>query len=105
MFIYDDVTGSFYPWHVDINSFAICWLEASVFNIHKLIILISVSWFVIPGSPVSRWASVAFGAGVGIGSAYTECSRLFDGSPAKLAAPKITETPAPQVGLLFLFFK
>nr|XP_023900604.1 MICOS complex subunit Mic10-like [Quercus suber]POE50535.1 hypothetical protein CFP56_27996 [Quercus suber] len=49
-------------------------------------------------SPVSRWASVAFGAGVGIGSAYTECSRLFDGSPAKLAAPKITESPAPQAG-------
>ncbi|BBG96026.1 hypothetical protein with DUF543 [Prunus dulcis] len=47
-------------------------------------------------SPVSRWASVAFGAGLGIGSAYTECSRLFEGSPAKLAAPKIIETPAPQ---------
>ncbi|KAL5558433.1 hypothetical protein UlMin_034644 [Ulmus minor] len=47
-------------------------------------------------SPATRWASVAFGAGVGIGSAYTECSRLFDGFPAKLEAPKITETPAPQ---------
>ncbi|PQM41996.1 hypothetical protein Pyn_32084 [Prunus yedoensis var. nudiflora] len=42
-------------------------------------------------SPVSRWASVAFGAGLGIGSAYTECSRLFEGSPAKLAAPKVIE--------------
>ncbi|XP_059460982.1 MICOS complex subunit MIC10 isoform X1 [Corylus avellana] len=48
-------------------------------------------------SPVTRWASVAFGAGVGIGSAYTDCSRLFDGSPAKLATPEITETPAHQV--------
>lgn len=44
----------------------------------------------ILGSPVTRWASVAFGAGVGIGSAYTDCSHLFDGSPAK-----ITESPAP----------
>ncbi|KAF3445410.1 hypothetical protein FNV43_RR10586 [Rhamnella rubrinervis] len=48
-------------------------------------------------SPVTRWASIAFGAGLGIGSAYSDCSRLFDGSPAKLAAPKITETPAPQI--------
>ncbi|CAN6678708.1 unnamed protein product [Malus baccata var. baccata] len=51
-------------------------------------------------SPVTRWASVAFGAGVGIGCAYTECSRLFEGSPAKLAAPKIIEVPAPQVELI-----
>ncbi|XP_062163978.1 MICOS complex subunit MIC10 isoform X3 [Alnus glutinosa] len=49
-------------------------------------------------SPVTRWASVAFGAGLGIGSAYTDCSRLFDGSPAKLATPEIIETPAPQGG-------
>ncbi|EYU22780.1 hypothetical protein ABFS82_03G117700 [Erythranthe guttata] len=35
-------------------------------------------------SPVTRWASVAFGAGVGIGSAYTDCSRKFGGSPTKL---------------------
>ncbi|XP_058722032.1 MICOS complex subunit MIC10-like [Vicia villosa] len=45
-------------------------------------------------SPQTRWASIAFGAGVGIGSAYTECSRLFDGSPAKLAQPKGSEAPA-----------
>lgn len=38
---------------------------------------------------------MAFGAGVGIGSAYTDCSRLFDGSPAKVTAPKSTETAAP----------
>lgn len=38
---------------------------------------------------------MAFGAGVGIGSAYTDCSRLFDGSPAKFTAPKNAETPAP----------
>ncbi|KAM7509355.1 hypothetical protein LguiA_019808 [Lonicera macranthoides] len=34
-------------------------------------------------SPVTRWAAVAFGAGVGIGSAYTECSQIFEGSPPK----------------------
>lgn len=49
---------------------------------------------------MSRWASVAFGAGLGIGSAYTECSRLFEGSPAKPTAPKIVENPAPQVDLI-----
>jgi hypothetical protein len=72
-----------------------------VFSPLKLKVLINVFWFVILGSPVTRWASVAFGAGVGIGSAYTDCSRLFDGSPAKLATPGITETPAHQVGLMF----
>ncbi|KAJ0026263.1 hypothetical protein Pint_07014 [Pistacia integerrima] len=54
-------------------------------------------------SPVTRWASVAFGAGVGIGSAYTDCSRLFDGSPAKLASPKLSDTPVPQVGLTITY--
>nr|GEU36956.1 MICOS complex subunit MIC10-like [Tanacetum cinerariifolium] len=29
-------------------------------------------------SPATRWASVAFGAGIGIGSAYSECSQKFD---------------------------
>ncbi|GMN65582.1 hypothetical protein TIFTF001_034640 [Ficus carica] len=48
------------------------------------------------GSPVTRWASVAFGAGVGLGSAYTECSQLFGGSPAKLAVPQISKTPVSQ---------
>ncbi|KZV57102.1 hypothetical protein F511_05976 [Dorcoceras hygrometricum] len=32
-------------------------------------------------SPVTRWVSVAFGAGVGVGSAYSECSQKFDKSP------------------------
>ncbi|KAI8530632.1 hypothetical protein RHMOL_Rhmol11G0074600 [Rhododendron molle] len=49
------------------------------------------------GSPVTRWASVAFGAGVGIGSAYTECSYKFDGSPAKLATPKTSDSPLPVI--------
>ncbi|KAI3680405.1 hypothetical protein L2E82_50392 [Cichorium intybus] len=29
-------------------------------------------------SPVMHWALVAFGAGVGIGSAYSECSHKFN---------------------------
>ncbi|KAK8691865.1 hypothetical protein V6N13_075360 [Hibiscus sabdariffa] len=33
-------------------------------------------------SPVTRWASVALGAGIGIGSAYTDCSRSFYGYDA-----------------------
>nr|VDD64226.1 unnamed protein product [Brassica oleracea] len=36
-------------------------------------------------SPVTRWASIAFGAGIGIGSAYTDCSRAFDTPPAIVA--------------------
>ncbi|KZV50910.1 hypothetical protein F511_10481 [Dorcoceras hygrometricum] len=47
-------------------------------------------------SPVTRWASVAFGAGVGIGSAYSECSHKFDGSPPKLT-PSLSEFPPPKV--------
>ncbi|CAH1419215.1 uncharacterized protein LOC111913507 isoform X2 [Lactuca sativa] len=31
-------------------------------------------------SPVTRWASIALGAGVGIGSAYSDCSHKFDAS-------------------------
>ncbi|CAN0928173.1 hypothetical protein LINGRAHAP2_LOCUS36311, partial [Linum grandiflorum] len=46
-------------------------------------------------SPVSRWASVAFGAGIGVGAAYTECSRMFEGSPATSSAPKVTTSPPP----------
>ncbi|CAK7344787.1 unnamed protein product [Dovyalis caffra] len=46
-------------------------------------------------TPVSRWASVAFGAGVGIGSSYTDCSRIFDGSPAKVVPVKTTSS-APE---------
>ncbi|KAL4339421.1 hypothetical protein GQ457_08G008960 [Hibiscus cannabinus] len=47
-------------------------------------------------SPVTRWASVAFGAGVGIGSAYTDCSRISDGYSPKLAPPKLDDAPAPK---------
>ncbi|KAM6592413.1 hypothetical protein CsatA_000116 [Cannabis sativa] len=31
-------------------------------------------------SPVTRWASVAFGAGIGIGSAYTQSQQLLSAS-------------------------
>ncbi|XP_065847306.1 MICOS complex subunit MIC10-like isoform X2 [Euphorbia lathyris] len=49
-------------------------------------------------TPVTRWASVALGAGVGIGSAYTECSRIFDESPANLASLKSPTAPAHEGG-------
>lgn len=51
---------------------------------------------VASGSPVTRWASVAFGAGVGIGSAYSDCSHKFNTSPAKLT-PKVSDAPPPKV--------
>ncbi|XP_058070100.1 MICOS complex subunit MIC10-like isoform X2 [Magnolia sinica] len=44
-------------------------------------------------SPVTRWASVAFGAGVGIGTSYTECSYKFDAYPSMWTSPK---TSIPQ---------
>ncbi|KAF5194452.1 Micos complex subunit mic10-like protein [Thalictrum thalictroides] len=48
-------------------------------------------------SPVTRWVSVAFGAGIGIGSAYTECSQKFGGSFTKWTPPsKVPLTPASQ---------
>ncbi|XP_010534092.1 PREDICTED: MICOS complex subunit Mic10-like isoform X2 [Tarenaya hassleriana] len=52
-------------------------------------------------SPVTRWASVAFGAGLGIGSAYTDCSRVFDApssspSSATFTAPNSTDVSEPQ---------
>ncbi|KAG2320984.1 hypothetical protein Bca52824_014197 [Brassica carinata] len=45
-------------------------------------------------SPVTRWASIAFGAGIGIGSAYADCSRVFDSSSSAtlLPPPKSSET-------------
>lgn len=48
------------------------------------------------GSPVTRWASVAFGAGVGIGSAYSDCSHKFNTSPKKVP-PHVSEAPPPKV--------
>ena len=43
-------------------------------------------------SPQTRWATIAFGAGVGIGSAYTECSRLFDAPTSKVELPSEAST-------------
>ena len=45
------------------------------------------------GSPTTRWVSVALGAGVGIGAAYTECSYLFNGAPPKWS-PKVGTVPS-----------
>ncbi|XP_061362864.1 MICOS complex subunit MIC10-like [Gastrolobium bilobum] len=48
-------------------------------------------------SRTARWASIAFGGGVGIGSAYTQCSPLFHGSPPNSASPKVSHTPIQNV--------
>ncbi|XP_039041844.1 MICOS complex subunit MIC10-like isoform X2 [Hibiscus syriacus] len=45
----------------------------------------AVSGLLLFKSPVTRWASVAFGAGIGIGSAYTDCSRSFYGYDAHVS--------------------
>ncbi|KAH6834033.1 MICOS complex subunit [Perilla frutescens var. hirtella] len=46
-------------------------------------------------SPVTRWASVAFGAGVGIGSAYSECAHKFNTSTTKFT-PNISDASHPK---------
>ncbi|KAL6893727.1 hypothetical protein ACP4OV_007825 [Aristida adscensionis] len=52
--------------------------------------------FLLFRSPTTRWASVALGAGVGIGAAYTECSYLFNGAPPKWS-PKVSTAPSVQM--------
>ncbi|GAB2271900.1 Mitochondrial inner membrane organizing system component [Dionaea muscipula] len=48
-------------------------------------------------SPVSRWGSVALGAGIGIGSAYSDCSRLFENPAAtSIPPPKAAEFQSSQ---------
>lgn len=42
-------------------------------------------------SPVTRWASVAFGAGVGLGSAYTDCSHLFGKPTADIGSSNVSQ--------------
>ncbi|KAG6435259.1 hypothetical protein SASPL_100129 [Salvia splendens] len=58
---------------------------------------------VASGSPVTRWASVAFGAGLGIGSAYSECAHKFNTSSPKFT-PCVSETPMPEVSQNSTFF-
>ena len=36
---------------------------------------------------MTRWAAVAFGAGVGLGSAYTDCSHIMVGALPKWPLP------------------
>ncbi|XP_024375508.1 uncharacterized protein [Physcomitrium patens] len=43
-------------------------------------------------SPSTRWAAVAFGAGAGIGSAFTDSSKLFRGSFGA-SSPSISSSP------------
>lgn len=49
---------------------------------------------------MTRWAAVAFGAGLGLGSAYTECSQKFGGYPSMFLPPKISDAPASQVRVI-----
>ena len=51
------------------------------------------------GNPVTRWALVDFGVGLGLGSAYIECSQKFGGYPTKFLPPKISNVPS-QVGAI-----
>ncbi|CAI9115021.1 OLC1v1015854C1 [Oldenlandia corymbosa var. corymbosa] len=60
-------------------------------------------------SPVTRWASVAFAAGLGVGSAYSDCSHKFEGSakstPSVSEAPKVHLQPLFPAQFSFFFFK
>jgi MICOS complex subunit MIC10 len=58
--------------------------------------------FVCTGSPTTRWASVALGAGVGIGAAYTECSYLFNGAPK--CSPKVSTITSAHSDVIALSF-
>eukprot|EP00250_Pteridium_aquilinum_P022593 c25432_g1_i1 orf=169-483(+) len=47
-------------------------------------------------SPVTRWGAVAFGAGVGLGSAYTDCSHIMGGALPKWPLPSgVLQPPTP----------
>ncbi|CAI5468868.1 unnamed protein product [Closterium sp. Yama58-4] len=56
-------------------------------------------------SPTSRWAALAFGAGCGVGSAYTDCSRILDGHVPRFSAPLTAKSasaaPAPAAPAVF----
>lgn len=69
-------------------------------------VLLSLSLFsivsILLGSPTTRWASIAFGAGAGVGAAYTECSYLFDGSAPKWSPPPKVSTVHPASSLVYI---
>lgn len=39
-------------------------------------------------TPTTRWSAVAFGAGIGLGSAYTDCSRILGDNMKWPSMPK-----------------
>lgn len=49
-------------------------------------------------SPTTRWAAVAFGAGAGVGSAFTDSSELFRGLfVSNFPSPKpVADAPKPK---------
>jgi hypothetical protein len=65
--------------------------------------LLTCAFFFCTGSPTTRWASVALGAGVGIGAAYTECSYLFNGAPPKWS-PKVSTVASAHSEVIALSF-
>ncbi|KAH7365459.1 hypothetical protein KP509_18G029300 [Ceratopteris richardii] len=50
--------------------------------------------------PITRWGTIAFGAGVGLGSAYTDCSHIMGGALPKWPLPSgvLDSTPSLQSG-------
>lgn len=54
------------------------------------------------GSPVTRWASIALGAGVGIGSAYSDCSHKFDASTS--TSPTVAKVALFSHFIIFNFY-
>jgi inner membrane organizing system protein 1 len=48
-------------------------------------------------SPATRWAAVAFGAGVGVGSAFTDSSHLFRGAIGASLPSASSSSPAVDV--------
>eukprot|EP00244_Chara_vulgaris_P000517 TRINITY_DN10890_c0_g4_i2.p2 TRINITY_DN10890_c0_g4~~TRINITY_DN10890_c0_g4_i2.p2 ORF type:complete len:100 (-),score=7.92 TRINITY_DN10890_c0_g4_i2:323-622(-) len=47
-------------------------------------------------SPFTKLASIAFGAGLGLGSAYTDCSHIFDGQIPKWTGSSSSSKPPPR---------
>jgi len=60
----------------------------------------AASALVLFRSPTTRWVAVAFGAGAGVGSAFTDSSELFRGlfvaNLSSLSSPKPVEVPQPK---------
>lgn len=72
------------------------WSELCVSMCVGAFTFVELTVFVVTGSPAARWSSLAFGAGLGIGSAYTECSQKFSGCPKKQKFSGCPKKPPPK---------